>query len=73
MRYFEIAGGFRVNISEEEQAILDSALDGILEESLDEREYELACQMLSRGLLNRLEADEKVYFVPNKLQNIGRF
>jgi hypothetical protein len=73
MRYFEIAGGFRLDISEEEQTILDSALDGLLEEKLDEREVEVACKMLSRGLLNRLEIDDKVYYVQNGLENIGRF
>ncbi len=73
MRYFEIAGGFRVDISEEEQVILDSALDGILEEKLDEREAELACKMLSRGLLNRLSIDDKIYYMQNGLPDIGRF
>jgi hypothetical protein len=73
MRYFEIAGGFRLDISEEEQMILDSALDGILEESLDERGIEMACKMLSRGLLNRLLKDGKIYYVQNGLPNIERF
>lgn len=53
--------------------ILDSAIDGIMEDQLSERDYELACKMLSRGLLNRLESDDKVYYVPNSLPNIGRF
>lgn len=73
MRYFEIAGGFRVDISEEEQAILDGALDGLLEENLDERDAELACKMLSKGLLNRLSIDDKIYYIQNGLPDIGRF
>jgi hypothetical protein len=73
MRYFEIAGGFRVDISEEEQAILDSALDGLLEANLNEREVELACRMLSKGLLNRLSIDDKIYYLQNGLPDIGRF
>lgn len=73
MRYFEIAGGFRVDISEEEQAILDGALDGLLEENLDDHEAELACKMLSRGLLNRLSIDDKIYYTQNSLPDIGRF
>lgn len=73
MRYFEIAGGLRVDISEEEQAILDGALDGLLEENLDERDAELACKMLSKGLLNRLSIDDKIYYIQNGLPDIGRF
>ena len=73
MRYFEIAGGFRLNISEEEKVLLDKAVDGLLAEELDERDTEVAYHMLSRGLLNRHSEDGKLYYTPNSLPDIGRF
>ena len=73
MRYFEIAGGFRLNVSEEEKVMLDKAKDGLLAEELDERDTEVAYQMLSRGLLNRHSEDGKIYYTPNSLPDIGRF
>ena len=73
MRYFEIAGGFRLNISEEEKTLLDKAKEGLLGEELDERDNEVAHKMLSRGLLNRHSEDGKIYYTPNSLPDIGRF
>jgi len=73
MRYFEIAGGFRIDISEEERDLLVLANEDVLEEDLDERNKEVALQMVSKGLLVRHEEDDKAYYKPNGLQNIGRF
>ena len=73
MRYFEIAGGFRIDISEEERDLLVLANNNILEEELDERAQEVAFQMVSKGLLVRHEEDDKAYYTPNGLQDIGRF
>ena len=73
MRYFEIAGGSRIDISEEERDLLALANDNVLEEDLDERNQEVALQMVSKGLLVRHEEDDKAYYKPNGLQNIGRF
>jgi hypothetical protein len=53
MRYFEIAGGFRMPINEEEQEVLTLIQESELEiedSNLDERQQELARQMVSRGL-----------------------
>lgn len=73
MRYFEIAGGFRVDISEEEKTMLDKAQDGLLAENLDERDSEVAYLMLSKGLLNRHTEDGKIYYTSNSLPDIRRF
>jgi len=73
MRYFEIAGGLRVDISEEERDLLVLANDDVLEEDLDERGREVAFRMVSKGLLIRHEDEDKAYYTPNGLQDIGRF
>lgn len=73
MRYFEIAGGFRMQVSEEEQEILDAAGENILAEELDERSLEVARKMISKGLLIRFVDEGKVYYAQNKLADIGRF
>ncbi len=74
MRYFEIAGGIRMPISEEETALLDQAKDNLVEDSeLDERNQEVARKMVSRGLFNRLSKDGKIYYAANGLEDIGRF
>ena len=73
MRYFEIAGGFRIEISEEEQEILDAAETEVLAEDLDERGLELASKMISRGLLIMQTTDDKISFIQNKLQTLWRF
>lgn len=62
-------------VNEEEQSLIESALDqGELEdESLSERGQEVARKMVSRGLFNRLARDGKLYYVPNGLPKIWRF
>jgi hypothetical protein len=75
MRYFEIAGGFRMPINEEEQEVLTLIQESeheIEDSNLDERQQELARQMVSRGLLNRLHKDGKIYYEPNGLPDIWR-
>jgi hypothetical protein len=75
MRYFEIAGGLRMPINEEEQEVLTLIQESEHEtedSNLDERQRELARQMVSRGLLNRLHKDGKIYYEPNGLPDIWR-
>jgi hypothetical protein len=75
MRYFEIAGGLRMPINEEEQEVLTLIQESEHEtedSNLDERQQELARQMVSRGLLNRLHKDGKIYYEPNGLPDIWR-
>lgn len=74
MRYFEIEGGFRMHINEEERELLDAAKENLLaDEQLDERQQEVARKMVSRGLLIRHESDDKLYYAPNGLPDIWRF
>jgi hypothetical protein len=74
MRYFEIQGGLRMPINEEEHALIEAAeAQELADESLDERDQEVARKMVSRGLLNRLQRDGKLYYAPNGLPNTWRF
>jgi hypothetical protein len=68
MRYFEITSGVRLPISSEEQTIIDKATTARLYRStLDERDQEVARQMVTRGLLvRRTDAEKKVFFRLNK-------
>lgn len=74
MRYFEIAGGLRIELNEEEHEMLE-ALDHmpqIDDQDLNERGQEVARKMTSRGILNRLSKDGKIYYEANGLQDIWR-
>jgi hypothetical protein len=59
MRYYEISGGFRVSVSQEEQEIIDLFSDEkeISKADLNERQREIARLMVSRGLLNRKKSN----------------
>jgi hypothetical protein len=75
MRYFEIAGGLRMPVNEEEQEVLtliQESEHSIDDSNLDERQQEVARKMVSRGLLNRLQKDGKIYYEPNGLPDIWR-
>lgn len=75
MRYFEIAGGFRIPVSEEERdmlALVTESEHPVTDDDLDERQQELSRLMVSRGLLNRLQKDGKIYYEPNGLPDIWR-
>ena len=74
MRYFEIQGGLRMPIDEEEMSLLEAARqEELADESLDERAQEVARHMVSRGLFNRLQKDGKLYYSPNGLPDVWRF
>lgn len=73
MRYFEIAGGLRLPIDDEENSLLEAAGDSqIADEDLSERGQEVARKMVSRGLFNRLNRDGKLYYEANGLQKVWR-
>lgn len=56
MRYHEISAGTRVPVSSEEQDLLDLSSKGVLDNNtLDDRQKEVARNMVSRGLLRRHE------------------
>lgn len=75
MRYFEITSGMRVPISGEERALLNRVEETghIARDTLDEREAEIARQMVRRGVLVRLRVDGKVCFGANADHNLRRF
>lgn len=74
MRFFEISSGLRIPVSEEEQEILDMISEGTVKESmLDERRNEVARLMVSRGLLNREDADEDATFTANRAADLWRY
>jgi hypothetical protein len=73
MRYFEIAGGIRMAVSLEEQSLLDLAgKEMIADANLEERDQEIARNMVSRGLFNRLNRDGKLYYSLNGLEDVWR-
>ncbi len=66
MRYFELVSGVRMPISKEEQGIVDRAEKGLTNNSMDERDQEVARLLVNRGVLNRKRnADKEMIFVPN--------
>lgn len=73
MKYVELTSGVRMPISSEEEEILKKVADGSIDKSsLDEREQEVARQMVNRGLLKRVkDSDKKIKFKKNK-EKLGR-
>lgn len=72
MRYFEIQGGLRMVVSLEEEAIMAMANSPLADEDLGERDQEVARKMVSRGILNRLSQDDKIYYTLNGLEEVWR-
>ena len=74
MRFYEISSGVRLPVNEEEQAILDRAIQGQLNRgNPSEREQEVARLMVTRGLLNRKRDDDGVYYTPNSVLDLWRY
>jgi hypothetical protein len=74
MRFYEISSGLRIPISEEEQELFDLITKGSLEKSaLDERQQEVARNMVTRGLLIRENKDGVIILRPNNAADIWRF
>jgi len=72
MRYAEVAAGFRIPISAEEQDLLTLAKNGVKADDLDERQQELASQMVSRGVMRRTHKDKSVVYRPDSAMDIWR-
>ena len=74
MRFYEISGGLRIPVSEEEQSVLDMVSDdGIQKSKLDERQQEVARLMVTRGLLLRgRDGDGNVVLKLNSMEDIWR-
>lgn len=73
MKFVEIAGSFLQPLSNEENVLLEKVKENkepLPKEKLDEREQELARQLVSRGILTRLRLHNKLYFVPNSIDDM---
>jgi hypothetical protein len=75
MRYFEIAGGIRLQLSQEEQNVLSTVEKShrLPSEDMDERQEEIARQMVRRGLLNRVKVKDKEHYIANNDPPLTRF
>jgi hypothetical protein len=74
MRWQEVAGGFTIPVSNEEEELLEQirAEGSVPKKQLDDRQKELARQMVNKGNLIRIERDGEIAFKPNDLQKIWR-
>lgn len=76
MRFFEIASGVRVPVSQEEQELLTLATEAghLIRSALDERQQEVSRLMVSRGLLLRKRNSEgQVVLEPNDMADMWRY
>lgn len=75
MRFYEIASGVRIPVSEEEQAILDRAIEhgSLRQADLDERDGEVARKMVSRGLFDLDHDDQGEIYQPNSAADLWRW
>lgn len=72
MERYNKFGGYRMNYTLEEEIILNiiDLHDGIIPQSdLEASQIEECKNMVSRGLLNRITDNKKVYYVINKIGN----
>ena len=73
MRYHEIASGIRVVVSSEQQEILDLIGDKTVpNNTMDERQREVARLMVSRGLLDRVKSDNVIALKVNSVKDVWR-
>lgn len=73
MKFVEIAGSILQPISIEENILLEKVKGyekPLPKEQLNERERELARHLVNRGILTRVRLKDKLYFVPNSLDDI---
>lgn len=73
MKFVEIQSGILQPVSNEENIILEmvKGFKGPLPKSrLNQRERELARQLVSRGLLTRVIHEDKLCFIANELEDI---
>lgn len=73
MKFIEIAGSILQPISNEENILLEKVKEyqkPLPKEQLDEREKEVARQLVNRGILTRIRNQDKLYFIPNSLEDM---
>jgi hypothetical protein len=74
MRFFEISSGVRLSVNEEEQVLLNRAVEkSIRVEELEERDGEVARNMVSRGLFHREQDDDGEFYTVNDCADLWRF
>lgn len=73
MRFIEIRGNTLVHISNEETILVEKvkgALTPLPVRELEEREHELARQLVHRGVFSRIKIDGKSCLVYNDVEDI---
>ena len=72
MRFVEIASGFRVPVSNDEQTVSDIIRNNhgpLAKSKLNIRERELARQLVHKGIIDRVMIDEHIYFIFNEIND----
>jgi hypothetical protein len=73
MRYFEIASGLQLPVSSVERDLLDQiSTTPVSNDSLSERQRELARLMTSRGLLGRFDKNGQMFYRVSSVTDIWR-
>lgn len=73
MRYWEIASGLRLPVSEEEQEIIDKARSQPLDrDAMDERDQQLCHMLVSRGVMDYVRQGDRVLYKPSSIDQIWR-
>lgn len=70
MKFIEFAGSVLQPVSNEENVLLEKVKEfqnPLPKENLNEREQQLAKQLVNRGILTRIRRQDKLYFVVNSL------
>ena len=65
MRILTLNNGLDIMVGLDESHLLERLSDITLKSELEEREQQLASQMVTRGLLNRTRKDGKIAFTKN--------
>jgi len=74
MRYFEVAGGIDIVITEEEDSLVNKIKESssVRRSKLNERDRIVAQRLVSRGVLNRKDIDEDAEYSVNSLNKVWR-
>jgi hypothetical protein len=73
MRFIEIRGSLMVPVSNEEMLLVEKvkgSIDPLIQSKLDEREGEVARQLVHRGVLARTKIDGENCLLYNDLEDI---
>jgi len=65
MRILTLNNGLSIMVGLDESHLLERLSDTTLKSELEERDQQLASQMVTRGLLNRTRKDGKIAFTKN--------